>query len=159
MPISTKLVQLIEKNADELTRKWLRLVQSHHGTPTYHSHNEQQLYSRAYGVYSQLGKWLSEGTTKTDIARIYNKLGVQRKVEGFQVSEVIKALMITRQVLWFKVLDDGFLETAFDFKAALDLHNHVMLFFDRAIFFMSIGFERGELASPESLTLPPESSI
>jgi hypothetical protein len=155
VPISIKLVELIEKNADTLTRKWLRLVRTHPGTPTYHNYDEKKLYDRAFRVYSQLGTWLSNETTKADIARHYNALGDQRRDEGFQISEVILALTITRRVLWFKVLDDGFLDTALDFKMAIDLYNHVVLFFDRAMFFTSIGYDRGELTSPEYLTLPP----
>ena len=155
MQTSGKLVRLIEDNADVLAKKWIALVQSHPGTPTYKTYDEEELYDRAFRVYSKLGKWLSRETTKTDIAKEYNALGAKRQREGFKLSEVVKALTTTRNVLWFKVLEDGFLDTALDLRSAICLENEVIQFFDRAIFFASIGYEQGELAAPESITLAP----
>ena len=109
-------------------------MRNHPGTPTYRSYDEEELYNRAFRVYSQLGKWLSRDTTKADIAKKYNALGAQRRQEGFKVSEVIQALTITRRVLWFKVLQDGLLDNALDLRSAIDLNNQVVQFFDRAIF-------------------------
>ncbi len=141
MIVSGKLVDIIERNADELTKKWMDLVRDHPGTRTYRDYNERKLYHRAFSVYSQLGKWLSADTTKEDIKIQYTALGAQRYSEGFQLSEVIQALVITRRVLWFKVQSDGLLDTALDLSAALDLNNAVIVFFDRAIYFATAGFE------------------
>ncbi len=136
------LVALIERNADDLTRSWLRIVRSHPGTPTYHRHDEQELYQRAYRVYSQLGKWISRQTTKKDIAAQYTALGAERRREGFEISEIIHALLVARRVLWFKVQAEGFLDTALDLNRALDLYNRVLLFFDRATYFAAVGYEQ-----------------
>ncbi len=142
MEASSRLVNLIEKNADGLSRKWLALVKAHPGTRTYHTYDEKELYDRAYRVYSQLGRWLSRETTKEQIAEKYAALGAQRREEGFQISEVIMALTITRRVLWFEILESGFLDTALDLHMAIDLHNRVVHFFDQAIHFAAAGYER-----------------
>jgi hypothetical protein len=159
MYTSKKLVSLIETNADVLTRKWIELVRSHPGTPSYCRLADNELYMRAYRVYSQLGKWLSRDTTKADIAKQYVALGEQRHREGIHISEVIQALMITRRVLWFKVLDDGLLDNALDLRSAIDLNNDVVLFFDRAMYFAAVGYEQGKVESPELLTMPPKTAI
>ncbi|MBN1653840.1 MAG: RsbRD N-terminal domain-containing protein [Deltaproteobacteria bacterium] len=139
--VSKRLVELIERNADELTHQWLDRVRKHPGTPTYHTYDKTELYNRAYSVYSQLGKWLSTDTTKEEIARIYTAMGRQRHAEGFKLSEVIEALVITRRVLWFKIQSEGLLNTALELNLALDLSNHIILFFDRATIYTAIGFE------------------
>jgi hypothetical protein len=140
--LATKnLVDLIERHADELTHSWITIVRMHPATPSFHDYDEQELYDRAYRVFSQLGRWISHATTKEDIARHYQALGAQRYQEGFSLSEVIQALVITRRVLWFKVLDDGLLDSALDLQMALQLYNRVMLFFDRAIYFAALGYE------------------
>ncbi len=141
MLVSQRLVDLIERNADELAKRWLRDVQKHKGTPTYHSYNPTLLHQRAFSVYSQLGKWLSKDTTREDIAKYYLALGSKRRKEGFALSELVQALIITRRHVWLKVLEDGFLNTALDMHQALDLENHVVLFFDRAIYFAVHGYE------------------
>jgi len=142
MLVSTRLVGLIEKNADELTQKWLNIVTSHDDLPTYRVYDKKKLYDRAFRVYSQLGKWISSETTKEDIEKQYKALGSQRRREGFGLNEVIQALIITRRVLWLKVQSDGFLDNALSLKIALDLNNTVILFFDRAIYYSAQGYEQ-----------------
>jgi len=139
--ISDKLVVLIEKNAKHLSTNWLSDVQKHPSTPTYHTYNEKELYDRAFDVYSRLGKWISRETTKEEIAKHFTALGLQRRREGFALSEVIQALIITRRHIWLKVMSEGFLDTALDMYKALELNNRVVLFFDRAIHYTALGYE------------------
>jgi hypothetical protein len=139
--ISPRLILLIEDNADALSKRWLEVVTSHADTPTYHDYDRKKLYERAFDVYSQLGRWLSAETTKGEIDEKYSKLGAQRRREGFAIGEVMQALMITRRVLWQKIEAAGLLDTATDLNIALRLNNHVILFFDRAVFFVAKGYE------------------
>jgi len=143
MFISKKLVQMIEQDADMLSKKWLEDVRRRPETPTYHTFDPDELYRRVHLVYSQLGKWVSYETTKEDIATHYTALGAQRRKEGFALSEVIQALILTRRYIWLKVLSDGFLDTALELHQGLDLTNRVVLFFDRAIYYTAKGYEKG----------------
>jgi hypothetical protein len=142
--MSDKLVKLIEKNAEKLSKNWLSDVRNHPTTPTYHVYNEKELYDRAFDVYSRLSKWISKETSKEEIYDHFFALGVQRRKEGFAVSEVIQALTITRRHIWLKVLSEGFLDTALDMYKALELNNRVILFFDRAIHYTAMGYENEE---------------
>jgi hypothetical protein len=139
--ISDKLVELIEKNAKQLATNWLNDVRKHPSTPTYHVYDEEELYNRAFDVYSRLSKWISKETSKEEIHRHYIALGLQRRREGFALSEVIQALIITRRHIWLKVMSEGFLDTALDMYKALELNNRVILFFDRAIHYTALGYE------------------
>jgi hypothetical protein len=141
MVLSNRLVDLIERNADPLTRRWIEIVRTHESTPTYHTYDEGKLYERAFSVYSQLGRWISAETTKEEKKTIYTALGKQRYQEGFRLSEVLQALIITRRVLWSKIQSEGFLDTALDLNQALELSNHIILFFDRAMVYATQGFE------------------
>lgn len=141
MPLSKKLIDLIEKNADMLTRSWLHDVKQHGDTLTYHRCDEKKLYDRAFAVYSHIGKWVSRETTKEDVAKYYKALGKERREEGFELAEVVYALILTKRHLWLKVLSSGMLDTALDMHQALELNNRVVLFFDRAIFYTVQGFQ------------------
>jgi hypothetical protein len=149
MPFSDKLVSLIERNADSLSRKWAKLVQTHPSTSTYHDCDPDKLFERAFRVYGQLGSWVSQEMGRTEVAKQYTALGVQRRKEGVLLSELIQALIITRRVLWFEVIEERFLDTPRDFRLALELNNRVVQFFDRAVFFATIGYEHGEIECPE----------
>jgi hypothetical protein len=139
--VSRKLVDLIERNAAELTKCWLAEVREQAHMPTYHGFDNVELYERAYRVFSQLGKWISRETTKEEIARIYKALGAERRIEGFALSEVIRALILIRRNLWRKVMEEGLLDTSYDLYQAIELNNRVTLFFDRAIFYTVVGYE------------------
>lgn len=141
MTVSMSLVELVERDADHLTKKWLEIIRAHEGMPTYHTYDEEKLYERCFSVYSQLGKWLSAETTKEEIRAIYTALGAQRRKEGFQFSEVLEAFVITRRVLWSKVESEGLLDTALDLNQALALSDRAIVFFDRAMFYACQGYE------------------
>jgi hypothetical protein len=141
--VLTRLVDLIERNADELTNNWLAKVRHDASLQNYQNFDNSELYNRAYRVYSHLGKWISRETSKEEIARDYIALGAQRRKEGFALSEVIQALFLIRRTLWRKIMDEGLLDTTYDLYQAIELNDRVTLFFDRAIFFTAVGYERG----------------
>jgi len=141
--VLTRLVELIEQNAAELTNSWLAQMHRDANLPTYHRFDRPELYDRAFRVYSHLGKWISRETSKEEIARDYIALGAQRRKEGFALSEVIQALFLIRRTLWRKIMDEGLLDTTYDLYQAIELNDRVTLFFDRAVFFTAVGYERG----------------
>jgi hypothetical protein len=146
-PICRRLVDLIERNADRLTRSWLAEVRARPETATYHLYDEGELYRRAHAVYSNLGRSIRRETTTEDIADEYTALGRRRFEEGFALSEVLEALMLTRRHLWLLVLSEGLLDTAVDLHAALDLNARVILFFDRAMYYTALGHEQRSTGS------------
>ena len=141
MVLSNKLVVLIERNADQLTKRWIEIVRTHANTATYHQYDEKKLYERAFSVYSQLGKWLSDETSKEEIRGIYFELGKQRKTENFKLSELLLALVITRRVLWLMLPKGDLLEDVSSLYDGLDVTNHTILFFDRAMVYAAQGYE------------------
>jgi hypothetical protein len=140
--VSRKLVDLIERNAEELTNRWLADVRREASLTTYHGFDDRELYERAYQVFSHLGKWISRETTKDAVARDYMALGCRRREEGFALSEVIRALILIRRNLWRKVMEEGLLDTSYELYQAIELNDRVTLFFDRAILYTTLGYEK-----------------
>ena len=81
------------------------------------------------------------------MVKYYTALGVQRRQEGFPLSEVLHGLNLMRRVLWKRVDEQGLLDTAEDYRQAMELQDQVLLFFDRAILYTAKGYE----TSPPSL--------
>jgi hypothetical protein len=69
-------------------------------------------------------------------------MAFQRGEEGFSLSEVIHALILVRRHLWLKVLGEGLLDTILDLYQSIELNNRVTLFFDRAIYFITVGYQK-----------------
>jgi len=144
--VSQKLVDLIERNAADLTNSWLADIRKDPNTLTYRRFDPNAVYHRAFRVYSQLGKWVSHETSKEEVARDYRALGDERRKEGFALSEVIQALILIRRNLWRKVMEEGLLDSTYDLYQAIELNNRVALFFDRAIFYTACGYEQKKCA-------------
>ncbi|OGD30139.1 MAG: hypothetical protein A2Y56_09905 [Candidatus Aminicenantes bacterium RBG_13_63_10] len=68
-------------------------------------------------------------------------LGRQRRQEGFALSEIIQAVHLVRKQLWRKIQSEGLLDNALDLLMAIDLYNHVIGFFDRAVLYAVQGYE------------------
>lgn len=138
---SRRLVDLIEHSADELTTRYVKDIRRDPRMPSYQGFDQKEIYRRAFLVYSHLGKWVSRETTKEEVRNYWRALGRQRRREGFPLSEIVLSLCHIRRLLWDKVQEAGLLDTALDFKQAMDLYQHVTVFFDRAVYYAALGYE------------------
>ena len=139
--ISQTMVELIEKNAEQLAKQWLKDVRENANTPFYHSFNQDFLFERARGMYKNLGHWLNVQTPKQETTKFYRKYGRERFREGFPLSELIYSFVLFRRHLWLFILHAGFFDSAYELLKALELNNRIILFFDRAMHSMAIGYE------------------
>jgi len=147
-PVSKRLVGLIERSAEELTHKWVQDVRTQDSMPHYRAQDEEMVFERAFRVYSQLGRWLSQDMTKAEIRDYWMALGRERCQEGYALSEIVQALSLIRRHLWLKVDSEGLLDTALDLRHAIELLTRVLIFFDRAIYYAVIGYESAEPKPP-----------
>lgn len=138
---TNELVQLIENNADELTKRWLKSVKKNPSTPTYLEFSEEILYKRASNFYTQLGHWISHETTKEEISRDYTALGKKRFQEGFALHEVIFSLLLLKEEIWNKILSEKSFHDALDLSMVFELSQRLTQFFDRALYFTVCGYE------------------
>jgi len=139
--ISQSVVELIEKNADNLAIQWLKDVKKNINTPFYHTFEEDLLFERARNMYKSLSRWLSISTPKEETAKFYKKYGEERYHEGFPLPELIYSFILFRRHLWLFILHSGFYDSAYELLRALELNNRVILFFDRALYNMALGYE------------------
>jgi len=139
--ISQSLVELIEKNADQLANQWLKDVKKNVNTPFYHTFQEELLFERARNMYKYLSRWLSASTPKEETAKFYKKYGEDRCQEGFPLPELIYSFILFRRHLWLFILHSGFSDSAYELLRAMELNNRVILFFDRALHNMALGCE------------------
>jgi cell fate (sporulation/competence/biofilm development) regulator YlbF (YheA/YmcA/DUF963 family) len=140
--IYSKLIQLIEDNAEELTRRLCKDLLSREETKNYRKLSEDVVCERVYDVYSKLDKWLSkEKQDSGEVQKYYTALGKKRYKEGIPLHEVIMALMLIKRHLWLYVREKHFFDSTYECYQALEMNNKVVLFYDRAIYFTTIGYE------------------
>jgi hypothetical protein len=138
--ISMKLVTMIEDHAEQLTAGLVTQLQRHPRTERYHKLPAAELHDRAYAVYRNLSKWI-ERESEREIEASYGDLGQRRLQEGIPLSQVIFALMLTKDHLLSYIKLSGLSDSALDLYQELDLVRVVTQFFDRAIYYTVQGYE------------------
>lgn len=140
--ISQRLVLLIETHADELTKRWMKDIRQNEATTSYQTIPDAMLYKRAFAVYAHLGRWIGGEERRDEIRRTYTELGAERFREGILLSEVVEALALTKRHLWWFMSERGLLDGAVQLYQGLELYNSVVLFFDRAVYYTTVGYEQ-----------------
>jgi len=136
------LIQLIQDNAEDLTRRLCKDLLSREETKSYRRISEDIVAERVFDVYSKLDKWLSKDKHKSgEVRKNYMELGRKRCKEGIPLQEVVMALMLIKRHLWLYVREKHFFDSAYECNQALEMNNKVVLFFDRAIYFTTMGYE------------------
>lgn len=138
--LTRRFIKMIETRADKVAKLWLKEVKQSKYTPTYHHFPEELLFERAMAVYERLGYWLSPETKKEEIRHFYMNLGHRRFQEGFRLEEVVMAIILLKRYLWLEVMSEGLTSTNLELYQALELNNQVVLYFDRAIYYTTVGF-------------------
>jgi len=140
--VYSKLIQLIEDNAQELTKRLCKDLLSREETKNYRKLSEDIVCELVFDVYSKLDKWLSkEKQVSGEVRKYYTKLGKKRFKEGIPLHEVVLALMLIKRHLWLYVREKHFFDSTYECYQALEMNNKVVLFFDRDIYFTTMGYE------------------
>jgi hypothetical protein len=139
--LALRLVQTIEAHAEEITRGVLEDLAKNPRTPSYHLLPRPELHRRAYEVYRNLGRWLSEKTDSM-VEAWYTDLGQERCGEGIPLSEVVYALILTKYHLRDYIRECGLVESAVELYQEQELHRLVGHFFDKAMYYTVRGYER-----------------
>jgi hypothetical protein len=142
--LSSRLVRAIEEHAEELTRGVLADLSSNPRTPAYHSLPRTELHRRIYDVYHNLGRWLGD-KSEGPVAATYATLGRTRREERVPLSEVVQALILTKDHLWDYILRAGLVESPLDLYQEEELTLMLGHFFDRALYHTVRGYEGTDL--------------
>ncbi len=140
---SDSLFSIINKDANIITENLLAELQTHASTPHYALKPSEEVYEKAHHVISQFGEWMIHpGEKMTDIWEYFDKIGGERRNEGYQLSEVISAISLTRKHIFAHVFAQGGIwEKPMEMYRSMEFMSRVNLFFDRATYHISKGYE------------------
>jgi hypothetical protein len=144
MMFSYRLVRLIESHADALASGLEERVQSNSQITHFRDIPAHELRERVYEIYRHLGEWLL-GKNELDIEHRYREIGGRRARQHVPLSEVIQAIVLTKENLWDFLKSEAVMDRAIEIMGELELLQMLEMFFDRAIYYASVGYEE-ELA-------------
>jgi len=145
MMLAYKLVRLIEANSETLAAGLLAKVQTSELTRSYRNVPPEDLKRRVYEIYNHLGEWLL-GKGSFDIEQRYEEIGTRRVHQGVPISELIWVIVLTKENLWEFLQRESLPERPAEAFGELEMLQLLDQFFDRAIYYASVGYERAMAA-------------
>lgn len=134
-----RFVKLVEDNHQEITERFMNDLLKNGDTRSYHNLSRELIYDASDVIYRDLSKWIVKDYPKEKIESRYRKIGQDRFDQGVPFPQVQKAMVLQKRHLWLFVMDKLYGDLT-SYKEAVELNNRVVLFFDRATFFMLNGF-------------------
>jgi len=155
MMLAYRLVRLIETHSDELAAGLLKRVQDSELTRSYRNVPPEELRQRVYEIYRHLGEWLL-GKNAFDIEQRYEEIGTRRAHQGVPISELIWTITLTKENLWEFLKKEATMERPAEVFGELEMVHLLEQFFERAIYYASIGHERAHAAHelPHASVIP-----
>jgi hypothetical protein len=141
MMLAYRLVRLIETHSDALAAGLLDKVQNSELTRSYRNVAPEELKQRVYEIYRHLGDWLL-GKSAFDIEQRYEEIGTRRVHQGVPISELIWVIILTKDNLWEFLKKENIMERPVEVFGELEMMQLLDQFFDRAIYYASVGYER-----------------
>ena len=140
MMFSYRLVRLIDSHADALAAGLEERVQGNPQVGHFRQIPAHELRERVYEIYRHLGEWLL-GKNELDIEHRYLEIGKRRAHQHVPLSEVIQAIVLTKENLWEFLKSEALMDRAIEIMGELELLQMLEMFFDRAIYYAAVGYE------------------
>jgi hypothetical protein len=136
-----RLVRLIETHSHELASALLNRVHNSEATPDYFLVPDEDLKGRVYEIYRHLGEWLLT-RDELEVEQRYQKIGARRAKQNVPLSQVAWAIILTKDNLWEFLKSHSEMERPVEAFGELEMLQLLDLFFDRAIYFAAVGYEK-----------------
>jgi hypothetical protein len=149
-----RLVRLIETHSQSLAECLLDRVQNSELTQTYQNVPGAELQERVYEIYRHLGEWLI-GKDESYLEQRYLQIGARRAIQRVPLSEVIWVIVLTKENLWEFIQKEAVLERPVEVFGELEMLQFLEQFFDRAIYYASVGYEMAVADPAHSETSTP----
>jgi hypothetical protein len=143
--LAKNLVQLIENHSDRLAETMLIKLQNCEKCTTFKKVPREEFRQRVYEIYDHLGEWLLNKQEK-DVARRYVAIGMQRERQGVLLSELMYAILLTREHLWDFLKQEANLGKPKEAFGELEMMELLEQFFDRAMYYAAQGYEQSRAA-------------
>lgn len=136
-----RLVRLIETHSDALANCLLDRVRNSELTASFQKNvPAEELKERVSEVYRHLGEWLMS-KDELNLEQRYLQIGAQRAAQRVPVSELIWVIILTKENLWEFIKRESVLERPVEVFGELEMLQLLDQFFDRAIYYASVGYE------------------
>ena len=128
-----KLLNFTEQHATEISKQWVKALQSNPKTAAYRKVREFKLVNQGESFYKNLKKLYFEKQAR-DMATVYfSKFAEEQFYENIPLDEAVYALMMLRRQMWLFAEFQVLFTSALDQYQASDSINRTVLLTDYGI--------------------------
>ena len=145
--LGCRMVRLIETHSDQLARGVLESVENSERCQDFiRKVPPEELQQRVQEIYQHLGEWLTRKTER-DVELRYTAIGQRRAEQRVRLSHLMFAIVATKEHLWGYIAKEVLTDPRpVELLQEVELAELVEQFFDRAIYYAAIGYERYQAA-------------
>lgn len=147
MMLAYRLLRLVETHSEALAAGLLEKTQQSPLLPGYRDVPPGELEQRVYEIYRHLAEWLL-GKTELDVEKRYLEIGGKRAHQHVPLSQLIWAIILTKKNLWDFMQREAVLDRPAEISGELEVEQLLDQFFDRAIYYAAVGYERAAVSEP-----------
>ncbi|MGA8151744.1 MAG: hypothetical protein WB952_12400 [Terriglobales bacterium] len=144
--IAIRLVRLIELHAERLSCALTLKLENDPRCLDLRKVPPAELNARTYEIFRNLSEWLLY-KTEHDVKRVYTEIGVRRSQQGVAFSHLLYAITATKEELWRFLHDEGVVTKPVELFAEMELFRLLDQFFDKALYYMAVGYESARCTS------------
>jgi hypothetical protein len=141
--LGMRFVRLIETHSQKLTLGLVQQIRTSERTSDFGKIPAEELQLAIMEVYRNLGEWLLQKTEK-EIALRFRAIGARRASQQIHLHHLVWALMLSRDHLFHFLQREAFADNVFELHGELELHQLLNQFFDRAVYYATIGYTEAE---------------
>jgi hypothetical protein len=134
MLASLKLIDLVEKNAEEIAQQWVAVVKNNERTPHYHDLPADKLVPQSVEFYRQLRKMLMSSNTFDETQEYFLRYAKTCYDRGIPLHEAIYALVLMRRQMWLFAEFQATFVTVVEHQQAIDSITRTILMMDYAVY-------------------------
>ena len=147
MMLAYRLLRLVETHSDALAAGLLEKTQNSALLADYQKVPPRELKQRVQEIYRHLAEWLLS-KSDLDVEKRYIEIGARRAQQRVPLSQLIWAIILTKNNLWDFLKQEAVLDRPLEIAAELEVEQLVDQFFDHAIYSAAVGYERA--STPKS---------
>jgi len=138
--LSVRLVQLIEANWEEISRRLIRTIQRHPDMRNFASRPEAEIREWCYEILHNLGHLLA-ATKEAEVQRRFRFWGRMRFEENIPLHEAVLRLHLLKDKIIAFIHEQGFATNVMQLYAEEELEQRVNRFFDACVYQIVRGYE------------------
>lgn len=149
--LGCRIVRMVETHSCEFAHGLLQRITSEHRCQDFlRKVPPAELEQTVQEIYHHLGEWLTQKTER-DVESRYTAIGERRAAQGVSLSSLVCAIIVTKEHLWDYVFKEVMTDPRpVELFQDAELARLVEQFFDRAIYFATIGYESYRFAHPQT---------